>query len=118
MSIRLRWDDNDNTVLHQIFEEGWTLQAYYHSIEALEVMVNSRQQPVRLIMNLSGATQPPMRITRGRTVDEAKATHNVEHIVLINPGYFMPAVNCRVDVASNCEEAHDILNGKSTKIPA
>ncbi|MEM6527036.1 MAG: hypothetical protein AAF653_02010 [Chloroflexota bacterium] len=118
MSIRLRWDDNDNNVLHQIFEEGWTLQAYYHSIEALEVMLNGRQHPVQLIMNLDGAKTPPMRFARGRTVDEAKATANVERIILVNPGYFMPVVNCPVAIVSTMDEAHAVLDDAQEKIPA
>ncbi|MEL6150507.1 MAG: hypothetical protein AAFV33_24275 [Chloroflexota bacterium] len=118
MSIRLRWDENDSTILHQIFEEGWTLQAYYHSIEALEIMLMGRQQPVRLVMNLTGATTPPMRFTRGRTVDEAKATTNVERIVLINPGYFMPVVDCPVAVVTSMDEAFAILEDEQQKVPA
>jgi hypothetical protein len=118
MSIRLCWDENDNTVLNLVFEEGWTLQAYYHSIEALEVMVSNRQQPVRLIMNLTGTTHPPMRLTRGRTVDETKATRNVERIVLINPGYFMPVVNCPINVVTSIDEANAILCSEQVKVPA
>lgn len=119
MCIRLRWDENDDTILHQVFEEGWTLQAYYHSIEALELMVNSRQQPVRLVMDFSATTATPvMRLTRGRTVDEADAMQNIAHIVMVKPGRFMPQVTCSVDVANTVEQATRLLNGEPERLLA
>ncbi len=109
MSIQLRWDSNDPTILHQVFEEGWTLQAYCHSIEALEVMVSNCKQPVRLIMDLSAATTMPRRVARGRQIDEAAATRNIRRIVLIEPGHFMPMVDCPVDTATSCKDAIAML---------
>ncbi len=109
MSIWLRWDSEDPTILHQVFEAGWTLQAYWHSIEALEVMIRDCEHPVRLIMDLSAASTMPRRIARGRQIDEAAATHNVDRLILVQPGHFMPVVNCPVDTASSREEAIDML---------
>ena len=119
MSIRLCWDRTDNTILHQVFEEGWTLQAYYHSIEAIEAMVSSRQHPVRLIMDLSAASTPPVRMARGRSVNEAKATRNIEHVILVKPGYFMPILDCPVDIVDTYDEAHMLLaQNEPMRLPA
>lgn len=105
MSIRLHWNPTHSNVLHMTFEQGWTLQAYYHSIAALESMVNSHPQPVMLIMDLSQAPAPAMRYTVGRNVDEARATRNVSHIALVKPGNFMPLVNCPVEIVDQLEDA-------------
>ena len=118
MSIWLRWDDNNKTILHQVFEEGWTLQAYYHSIAALEAMVADQPQSVRLVMDLSNASKMPLRSPRGRRIDEALATRNVERVILINPGYFMPVVKCPIDVVDSWDEALALLAGHSLKVSA
>jgi hypothetical protein len=118
MCIRLCWDDNDDTILYQVFEEGWTLTAYYHSVEALEVMVRNRQQPVRVIMDMSDATTPVVHLGRGRRVNEAEAMCNVERVVLVDPGYFMPQVNCPVDVVDTRDEALRLIRNAQLSLPA
>ena len=119
MSIKLRWDDTDNNTLHQVFEAGWTLQAYQHSMEALDVMVNRHAKPVRVVMDMSAAPTPPLRLRRGRQLDEAKSTRNVERIVLIDPGHFMPQVNCPVDIVDTPAEARALLQMQPAElIPA
>lgn len=118
MSIRLRWDDNQATILHQVFEEGWTLQAYKHSIAALEAMVQAKPQPVTLIMDLSNASRMPVRSRRGRSIDEALATRNVERIILVSPGHFMPIVSCPIDIVETLDEAFDLLDDQPLKMPA
>lgn len=119
MCIRLHWDKDDNTILHQVFEEGWTLQAYYHSIEALEMLIKDRSQPVRLVMDFSATTAtPPVRMTRGRTVNEADAMRNVERVVMVNPGRFMPQVDCPIEVTRTTAQAVDHIQHEPCPQPA
>lgn len=119
MSIKLRWDGHNSNILHQIFEAGWTLQAYQHSMEALDVMVDHHPEPVQVVMDMSATTTPPMRLRPGRSVDEAAATRNVERIVLVSPGHFMPRVDCPVEVVDTIDEARSLLAAHSTSlIPA
>ncbi len=118
MSIRLQWDNNDDRVLYQIFEEGWTLQAYYHSIAALDAMTANHDRPIYLVMDLSNVSGNRPRETHGRRFDEAHATRNLARVLLVSPGYFMPNVNCPVDVVDSREAALDMLNDVQQKIPA
>lgn len=109
MCIQLHWDESYDNVLHMTFEEGWTLQAYYHSIAALECMVNTKPNPVTVIMNMSAADTPNLRLQRGRRIDESLATQNVHRILLVDPGYFSPQVNCPVQTVDSLEEAFALL---------
>lgn len=118
MSIKLRWDEHNDNILHQIFETGWTLQAYQHSMDALDVMVSHHSEPVQVVMDMSAATTAPRQVRRGRSVDEATATRNVERIVLVAPGRFMPRVDCPVDVVNTVAEARSLLQAQAALIPA
>jgi len=116
MGITLHWDDT-NTI-YQTFETDWTLKTYQHSMEALEVMVEGHNAPVRVIMDMSQSNTPSLRLTRGRRVDETRATRNVERIVLVSPGYFMPLVDCPVDTVDTLEEAQTLLERLPLPVPA
>jgi hypothetical protein len=109
MCIRLRWDENHLNVIHQVFEEGWTLQAYYHSIAALEAMTINRPNPVTLIMNMTTSTTPPMHHTHSHTVEETQAMANIEQVIIVNPGKFMPLVDRPVHIVTTPDEAYQLL---------
>lgn len=118
MCIGLRWDNNDSSVLYQTFEEGWTLAAYYHSVEALEAMVSPRKEPVTVIMDMRKAPNAPIRMSRGRTVNESDALRNVKQVIIVNAGHFVPMVNCTVHMVSSMEDACAIAYNADARIPA
>ena len=104
MGIQLAWNDK-RTVLYQTFNGDWTLQAYYHSIAALEVMTAGCHEDITLIMDMRNAPTPSLRMPRGRNINEAEATRNIKQVVIVDAGYFMPLVDCPVYLVNSIEEA-------------
>lgn len=109
MCIKLHWDEQDNRLLHMTFEDNWTLQAYYHSITALECMTEIRDEPVTVMMDMREAVMMAAHVPHGRRVDEASAMANVERVVLICPGHFMPQVTCDVITVDSIESAYEAV---------
>jgi hypothetical protein len=107
MSIQVKWDDARNDVIRLIFEEGWSLQAYYHSIAALDVMMRSSVNPITVIMDMTHTTTTPiMRVPRGRTVNENQILCDASRLILVNARYFSPQLTCPVERVDTLEQAY------------
>lgn len=118
MCIRLSWDQNNSTILHQVFEAGWTLPAYYHSIIAMEAMTNDQPEAVCLIIDMSMADTPPMRNHPRHHVDENDVLCRFDRVIIVNPGNFMPNITCPIETVNSLAEAYALLETKPLFIPA
>jgi hypothetical protein len=111
MSIKVQWEDTTIGIIRMTFEPDWTLQAYYHSIAALDAMLHMYPGRAIVLMDMSAAnTTPIMHLSRGREMNEDRVLCNTERLVVINPGHFMPSVSCPVDIVDTLEDAYTLLD--------
>jgi hypothetical protein len=110
MSIKVQWENTTTGVIRMAFGVDWSLEAYYHSIAALDAMLYNYPGRVTVLMDMSATDQTPtMRVPRGREMDEDRVLCRAARLVIINPGYFMPNVTCPVEVAGTLDQAYDLV---------
>ncbi len=110
MSIKVQWEDTTTGLIRMSFAADWSLEAYYHAIAALDAMLHTYPGSATVLMDLSAATTtPPLRVPRGREMDEDRVLCNTARLVMINPGHFMPHVTCPVDIVDTLDQAYSLL---------
>ena len=110
MSIKVQWEDTTIGIIRMSFAADWSLEAYYHSIAALDVMLKNYPGRAIVLMDMTDAPHTPtMRVPRGRGMHEDRVLCNTARLVIINPGYFMPNITCPVDVVDTLDQAYDLL---------
>lgn len=63
MSIRIEWDNPEQTRLLHTYSSKWTLDEYAAAAQQAYNMVAAADQPVDFIIDLSLSDDPPMKIT-------------------------------------------------------
>jgi hypothetical protein len=117
MSIQLQWDHSTITPsIHMTFEKDWTLDAYYHSIAALDVMLDSQSVPFAIILDMTVAPTPPLRVPRGRQLDENRVFCRADLLVVVRAGHFMPHVTCPVEWADSLAAARERIGLKAASV--
>ena len=110
MSIKVQWENTTTGIIRMSFGADWSLEAYYHSIAALDAMLHAYPGSVTVLMDMSAAEHTPtMRVPRGREMDEDRVLCRAARLVIINPGYFMPNITCPVEVVDTLAQAHELI---------
>jgi len=63
MSISIRWDESNDSLIHAAFQGDWSLQEFNIAAQAVEQMLNTVDHPVHTIINMEDAA-PPENVMR------------------------------------------------------
>jgi len=64
MSISIRWDESNESLIHAVFQGDWTLQEFNIAAQAVEQMMNAVDRTVHTVINMEDAAPPENVIRR------------------------------------------------------
>lgn len=124
MAIDVRWyNEDERTIVHQIYHKGWTWEDFYVSRDATRDLIASQTHTVHILSDFSDS----MNLPKGNVMMHAKNVLGVYGdnwglLVALNNSYMIAAmVNMfvrvfpapygeKIRMASTIEEALDIYN--------
>lgn len=84
MSIFSRWDNAQKTVMHLIFEKGWTWHDYQQATDEIDIMLSSASGQVHLIVDIRSAPTLPSGAALTEILrDLSAATDNMGIVVVV-----------------------------------
>jgi len=88
MSIQILWDDDDKTIMRQVFCGRWTVEEYRHIIEKTEKLLKGLPHTVHIIMDLRQSENTPSNILSTIRFAASKITDNLGTVVFVGANEF------------------------------
>lgn len=117
MSVTVRWDNHERTILRYFFEGDWTIEDYYQKLEHGRTMMKGVSHPVCILNDMRRATNyPPNFVTHARTIIKNRPHNTGLAVFLANSAFFnalyrilsqvLPDVSTRYVLAHSEDEAY------------
>jgi hypothetical protein len=123
MSIFSRWDNAQKTVMHLVFEKGWTRQDYQQAAYEIEIMLSGVNAPVHMIFDIRSAPTLPSGSALAEIMRDFSSTPSrVGLVVVVGAGNVLQmmlrtgqklssgATTHHIRFATDLDDAHQILN--------
>lgn len=85
MGIRIFWDNDDKTILHQVFEPDWTIADYHYAMDMAYNLISTRPRSVDVIIDLSRSEVQPTRILNAALSRVNPVPLNLGSLVIVKP---------------------------------
>lgn len=89
MPIQIQWDDDQHTVLVQIYQGDWTLPEYLDVIGKTYDLIEALDHPVDLIADLRNSGKVPVQLMSAKTYAEHKISSRQRLLVLAGADSFL-----------------------------
>jgi hypothetical protein len=98
MTITLKWDNPEETILIIQYEKPWTWAEFSRAYEDMFTYLNSVKHPVDMVFDIrNGGFPPPGAITRFRQVGQTEHP-NGRRLVFVAPKLLSQFVNSTLDI--------------------
>lgn len=120
MSVRNYWYNLEHTVLWMEFTDPWTLEEFYNIVEDNRLKLDTAQEGVTIVFDLSQCQQvPPHAFTAFTSAANRSHPHGEKYIAITNSQFVTVVANVflklktrvgeRMQLANSVEEALHLL---------
>lgn len=117
MPIQVIWDNEEQTIIRQIFSDPWELSAYYDAIKITNAMMDSNENLIDIIIDGSDAHALPRNLLSGLGYVEAHVHARERYVIavtqnLLVKGFFgilkrvKPSLGAKVKLVNTLDEAY------------
>ncbi len=120
MPIQQYWDNTDHTLIHQVFEHGWTLKEMYDAWQGIIALMATVPHTVNIISEVGHIAYLPTNfLSSARAMEQTLPPNYGVHVVISRSMLFRvvtrvgsvlaPRMTARFQFAASLEEAYALV---------